>query len=108
VESEDLLLNFICGIDSRDQIDLLRYLRTEYLSCEGIAIFIDHLRDSPIDSLIWDSACRRLRLPVSVRDLENSHAVASRFLGQLRAVGVPMQRARSLDGIISYEDLQRS
>jgi hypothetical protein len=59
IESEDWLLDFICGLES-DFENLIRYVRCEFLSGTGIAKFIDSVSVDRIDSVLWGSVCRRL------------------------------------------------
>jgi hypothetical protein len=83
LESEDSLLTFILNLESEDELVLVRYLRTEYLSTEGMILFLDRLGDSILDRLVWNSVCRRLVLRV-------------------RRTFRKGTEAKSLDGIISH------
>jgi hypothetical protein len=113
LESEDSLLDFICGLDCPDEILLLRHLRSEYLSVDGMSVLLDRLPDSDLDWLIRASLCRRLRLPVSRgKGNRGDASVLSRFVHpelvlvfpkpSLGSREIPMKEPKSLDGIISY------
>jgi hypothetical protein len=119
LESEDSLLDFICSFDLAEEIVLLRYLRSEYLSIDGMSVLLDRLPDSDLDCLIWSSLCRRLRLPVSLQTgkwNQGDPSVLSRFVNPEAVLGVanrrgriseiPIKEAKSLDGIISYLTLK--
>jgi hypothetical protein len=72
-------------------LDLLRFVRFEYLSAEYISDFFSALPDS-IDRHLWESISGRLipqGPPVSPSK-------------SLKAVDFPLQEAESVDGIISY------
>jgi hypothetical protein len=112
---EDSLLDFICSLDCGDEIVLLRYLRSEYLSTEGMSMLLDHLNfpDLNLDYMIWSSICRRLRLPVSHgKGSDENSSVLARFVNREVGLGVesgspgasmfPMKEEKSLDGVISY------
>jgi hypothetical protein len=87
-------------LEREDQIVLLRYLRSEYLSIEGMNLLLEHLGDSIHDPLVFDSLCVRLRLPVSPG---NSSIASSGFaLTSRTTLEFPIPKARSLKGIISY------
>jgi hypothetical protein len=88
LDSEDSLLSFICSLDLADDIFLLRYLRTEYLSSQGIRTFVEYLQlpDRNLEGLIWELLYRRLRLPVSLGESEYASATAARFVGAWPAV----------------------
>jgi hypothetical protein len=79
LHDEDSLLNFICSVDSASQIVLLRYLRSEYLSCAGMTILLDLVYDFCNDPLIWTLISHRLRLPVSGGNCDRSAAVEVRL-----------------------------
>jgi hypothetical protein len=83
LKSEDSLLTFILNLGLEDELVLVRYLRIEYLSAEGMSLFIERLGNSIFDRLVWDSLCHRLFLRVG-RTVEVDTA------------------AKSRDGIISY------
>jgi hypothetical protein len=83
LESEDSLLIFILNLGLEDQLVLVRYLRSEYLSAKGMDLLLNSLGDSIFDPLVWDCLCHRLVTRV-VRTFEKENA------------------AKSLDGIISY------
>jgi hypothetical protein len=90
LRGEDSLLTFICRLERAEEMYLLRYLRSEYLSTDGMELFLTHLSDSTLDALIWPSLCRRLLLPVWV---QKSCAEVLAFRTTQR---------KSLDGIISH------
>jgi hypothetical protein len=92
LKDEDSLLDFIFSLESEDGILLLRCLRSEYLSPEGMERLLARCGDPNVDRLIFDSVQERLRLPVSPKGLE------SRFVG----VEIPWKGPGSLDGIISH------
>jgi hypothetical protein len=77
---EDSLLDFIICLESDCPLFLLRYLRTEYLSGDGMELFLEHFCESIVDPLVWESFCRRLRLAVPPGSLKNSSIGASRFV----------------------------
>jgi hypothetical protein len=58
LESEDSLLEFICSLESEEETVLLRYVRSEYLSHDGIRLLVDHLQDSNLDPFVWESLRR--------------------------------------------------
>jgi hypothetical protein len=107
LQTEDSLLTFICSLDSKSRIVLLRYLRCEYLSCEGMAIFMDLVYDFGIDPLIWTVLCHRLRLPVWGRTFDVSPTGEPRCDGR-RTVEIRLahpespSKSESLGGIIAY------
>jgi hypothetical protein len=84
--NEDSLLDFLCGLAFDSQTLLMRYVRSEYLSCEKMEIFLGFLfSHSNVDPLSWLSLSGRLLLPVWVDQVD-----------------FPLKEANSLDGIISY------
>jgi hypothetical protein len=85
LDSEDSLLTFILNLGLQDELVLFRYLRIEYLSAEGMNLFLDRLGDSICDPLVWDSLCHRLCLRVG-RTVEKEQENEGNFR----------------DGIISY------
>jgi hypothetical protein len=69
-----------------DRRILVRQVFSEYLSCESMSMFLDFFSLSNPDLVIWSSLCRRLLLPI----------------WQPGNTEIPMNEAKSLDGIISY------
>jgi hypothetical protein len=63
--SEDSLLRFILSLGSAGHLVLVRYLRSEYLSREGMRLLVERLGNSSCDRLLWDSLCHRLLVPRS-------------------------------------------
>jgi hypothetical protein len=64
LESEDWLLSFILNKGS-DYSVLLRYVKCQYLSNDGIENFINAVTPDLIDGMLWPSICDRLRIPHS-------------------------------------------
>jgi hypothetical protein len=96
LQKEESLLDFIFSLDE-DPIVLLPYVRAEFLSAEAMNQLLETLSVWNLNPLIWDSTCRRLRLPVSAQRSE------SRFARQpLAKVEFPMQESRSRNRIITY------
>jgi hypothetical protein len=60
IESEDWLLELICGLGSEYE-NLIRYVRCEFLSSGGIDKFIEAVALDQIDSVLWNSVCCRLK-----------------------------------------------
>jgi hypothetical protein len=103
LSNEDSLLSFICGLDSTAQIVLRRYLRSEYLSCEGIGILLDCVGDSLLDPFIWDCLCQRLRLPISPKQCSIGASTVGQQPPQVIEIpGIALKTATLQDGIISY------
>jgi hypothetical protein len=105
--NEDSLLDFICSVGrGKEIVVLLRYLRIEYLSSDGIEVFINCLRDLSIDAWLWDRVCRRLRLRVSGSDLDYSSIAMRRFVGKSqrleKTIHIQLNETKPLDGLISY------
>jgi hypothetical protein len=65
-----------------ESLDLLRFVRFEYLSAECISDFLSALPDS-IDRRLWES-------------------ISGRLISALKEVEFPLNEAKSLEGIISY------
>jgi hypothetical protein len=111
LRDEDSLLEFICSLEC-DQPILLRYLYSDFLSCESISVLVNHLSPDTLDSLIWSSLCRRLLLPVSHVRHEHSSLARARFVidrsrlpfleGALGEIECPLKGDKSRDGIIAY------
>jgi hypothetical protein len=72
-------------------LDLLRFVRFEYLSAECISDFFSAVPDS-IDRHLWESISRRLIPQVPLVSPPKS----------LKEVEFPLKQAKSVDGIISY------
>jgi hypothetical protein len=60
IETEDWLLELICGLGSEYDF-LIRYVRCEFLSPAGIDKFIETVDVERIDSVLWASICSRLK-----------------------------------------------
>jgi hypothetical protein len=86
LKDEDSLLDFICKVNYDRRI-LVRQVFSEYLRSENISVFLDFFSPSNLDPVIWSSLCRRLLLPI---------------WRPRREVEIPMKKAESLEGIISY------
>jgi hypothetical protein len=111
LQDEDSLLTFLCSLDSENIPALLRYLRAECLSADGMALLLDRLSLPIYDRFIWDSLCRRLRLRRRPGDCSTA---AARIAGQSTSkqaksvtsptgdLEFPFSGDKSLDGIISY------
>jgi hypothetical protein len=63
IESEDSLLDFVLGLGS-DWLSLLGWVRSENLSVSGVDRLLNAICLTDVDSELWSSLCRRLRLPV--------------------------------------------
>jgi hypothetical protein len=102
--NEDSLLDFICRLHCECQVVVLRYLRSEYLSCEKMEIFLGLLSfDSNLDPLIWLSLRRRLLLPVSVHHSDRHLAVALNSDAEsANKIEFPLKQTNSEQRIISY------
>jgi hypothetical protein len=94
LESEDSLLSFILSLGSENQAILLRFLRSEYLSSEGMELLLSRLDASSFDLLLWESLCRRLLLRPTVEILIRPAEKTGEVEGQ--------NGAKLLNGIISY------
>jgi hypothetical protein len=70
ISNEDVLFDFICGLDS-DPHPLLRYVMSDYLSPTGMARFLEYLYPDNLDLMTWDSLCRRLCLKVTPHPLSS-------------------------------------
>jgi hypothetical protein len=84
ISTEDSLFSYLSSriCSDPESLDLLRFVRLEYLSAECISHFLSALPDS-IDRHVWESISRRLISPC--REVE--------FL---------LKQAKAVDGIISY------
>jgi hypothetical protein len=88
ISTEDSLFLYISSriFSDRESLDLLRFVRFEYLSVKCISDFFSAHPDS-IDRRLWESISRRL-IPL------------------LKEVEFPLKTAGSVDGIISYLTLK--
>jgi hypothetical protein len=86
ISSEDDLFSYISSrlCSDPEYLDLLQFVRFEYLSLQAASSFLQVLPD-PIDHRLWESISRRL---------------ISRLC--LPGVEFPLQEDKSVDGIISY------
>jgi hypothetical protein len=93
ISTEDSLFLYISSriCSDRESLDLLRFVRFEYLSAECISDFFSALPDS-IDRCLWESISRRL-IP------EFPPVSPSK---SLKGVEFPLTRVKSVKGIISY------
>jgi hypothetical protein len=81
VESEDSLLDLICSLDCEGEIVLLRYLRTEYMSSDGMAVLLARLPDINLDGFLWASLSRRLCLPLLEEAVETESRIEPQSKG---------------------------
>jgi hypothetical protein len=93
--SEDSLLDFICSLESVAQFPLVRYLRLEYLSADGIVNFLSVFSDFICDPLVWSSVCDRLRVPFLGRRSEVTFEIRPGPVFSFK-------RSELLDGMIRY------
>jgi hypothetical protein len=84
ISSEDELFSCIGShiCSDAEYLDLLQFVRLEYLSSECISSFLSALPDS-VEHRLWESISRGL-------------------ISRLREVDSPLQDAKSVEGIISY------
>jgi hypothetical protein len=92
VKDEDSFLGFMLHLFPSDS-RFLGYVRSEYLSPEGIDRLLNAVSSDNIDRSIWASICRRLRFPVSVTSLPASRFAGCRF---------ELDPSRPFTGIISH------
>jgi hypothetical protein len=94
VETEDSLLDFVLEVGD-DNLDLLGYVRSEYLSSSGIDRLLNSISLSEIDEGLWASLCSRLRLSVQPPvDLAHPrHWSSEQF---------PFESSRPFDGVMSH------
>jgi hypothetical protein len=93
ISSEDSLFSYLSSriCSDPESLDLLRFVRFEYLSAECISDFFSALPDS-IDRRLWESISGRLIPQVPPVSCSKS----------LKGVEFPLTDAKSLKGIISY------
>jgi hypothetical protein len=94
ISSEDSLFSYISSriCSDPESLDLLRFVRFEYLSSERISDFFSALPDS-IDRHLWKSISGRLARS-QIPPISPSMA--------LKGVEFPLQYAESVEGIIFY------
>jgi hypothetical protein len=110
LEDENSLLAFVRTVQSGGPI-LLRYVRAEYLTSEGMSVFLDLLTPMNLDPLIWSSVCHRLIPPIQHEEAIGSAIADSPFVDSAAEVfedrwsGPPLfelNQEKPFDGIISY------
>jgi hypothetical protein len=104
LRDEDSLLNFINTLDC-DRHLLYRYLKSEYLSCEGIALLVESLNADSLDCMIWSSLCRRLVLQVCKLSSESLEISKMRFVTSepvFAGQKFPFVEGSPFNGIISF------
>jgi hypothetical protein len=79
LKNEDSLLEFIQSVE-HDRNILYRYLKCEYLSCEGIKVLLEDLNADSLDYMIWTSICRRLILSVCELSKDSENVSKWRFI----------------------------
>jgi hypothetical protein len=99
LKDEDSLLRFLNTIRCDREI-LYRYLKSEYLSCEGIRLLVESLRIDSLDCMIWSCLCHRLFLRVCEMPSESVTISNLRFLNSRRR-NVPFVDAFPFNGIIA-------
>jgi hypothetical protein len=92
IESEDSLLDFVLGL-GLDWLSFLGLVRSEYLSVSGIDHLLNAISLAEVDSEIWSSLCRRLRLPLQF----HPHPESRFALRQFR-----FDPSRPFGGVISH------
>jgi hypothetical protein len=98
LKDEDSLLKFIHTVDCDHQV-LYRYLRPEYLTCEGIRALVDNLEFESLDRLVWSSLCRRLLLEVFQLPIDVRFAIPE---SPSRGHDLPFTDGFPFKGIISF------
>jgi hypothetical protein len=93
ISTEDSLFFYISSriCSAPESLDLLRFVRFEYLSAECISDFLSALPDF-IDRHLWESISRRLIPQVPFISPSKS----------LKKAEFPLQEAKTVQGIISY------
>jgi hypothetical protein len=107
LKDEDSLLEFINTIECEcDREVLYRYLKTEYLSCEGIRLLIEDLRIESLDCLMWSSLCHRLllhvhKMPTELVELSKLRFINPNYVHRVTQE-LPFSDGLPFDGIISF------
>jgi hypothetical protein len=94
IESEDWLLNVVVDRISSDRslIGLLDYIECKYLSVEAMSVVVSLISGESMSSSVWSSLCSRLRLPVSLSNV-NPRA---------REPFICLDRSRPFDGVFAH------
>jgi hypothetical protein len=102
LRNEDSLLDFICGLESKSRVLLLRYVHSEYLSTEKMESFIELVSGFSVDPFIWASLCRRLRLRVPPRRSRSRARQTVEIRMRNASSCGKSERLERLDGLLSF------